>query len=565
MLTFLLCMLAQTGDYTVPVPVSSIAQMRTTSGDRLVLVTPQGAVLTLGQSEDPQTKSQGQDAFELVPRGGLVLPDASRTLLCLGRWNMSARPKEPTAFSTDAARQSADLLFALGPKGLFAYELQADGTFAVEGTRLARRANFDLRVGTPQFAPLMDDVNADGKSDCVVPGADQVSLWIQKLDPAGVRSFEKAGDVVVEVSEGADFSVEDLSDSVSMTFSIPGLNTKDINGDGRPDLIVKQGATHGFHLQRVDGSYAKEPDIKVDLGIFKDPEASGDSNRPGGALTLEDRAAMTRADLNGDGISDHVISHGRKLWVFPGGSNGPQFTEPSTILRSAEPITGVMVARIDDDDLKDLLLLRIDLPTIPTLMLGLFSSWDISLRASAYRNLGDSKFETRPFQSSELQLRLPPILDVMHDPYSLLERFRSAGSQFRDKAQGDFNGDGKPDLLLLTSKRDALEVYYGQQASDREYTLDDFEQTLRKELFEAKERVWDVDRLLGFIGGLAAEQERRFTEGQPANTDLALENPEGYQLVEIRALDLNGDGRDNALAVFAKEASSQELIFRLLL
>lgn len=567
MLAAMVCALAQGVEWKVPMPVASLSQVRTADGDRLLLVTPGGGVLTWGAPPKGSTEGLSVETLEGAPRGNLVLPDPARTLLCLGNWEMTKTALEPGIqglLPEQGPSKAFDLLFALGPQGLFAYPLQPDGTFGSEGQRLARRAVFSLRVGTPRFAPLIDDVNADGMSDCVVPSTDLVGLWVQKVDAEGGRSFEKSGEVAVEVTEGAGFAVEDLSNRLSMAFSIPGLNTEDLNGDGRPDLIVEQGSLRSFHLQAADGSYPKEPDVQVDLAIFKDPEAASDSFSPGAALSLSDSAVLTRADLNGDGIPDHVISQGRKLWVFASSTKGPQFTEPSTILRSAEPITGVLVARLNDDPLKDLLLLRVELPTIPTLMLGLFSSWDISIRASAYTNLGDTKFDTKPARSSELQLRLPPILDVIHDPYSLLERFRAAGSKFRDKTEGDFNGDGKADLLLLTAERDAADVYFGRALAKDVFTEDDFEQTLRKELFESKERVWDVDRLLAFLGGLAAEQERRFTEGRPPSAHFAIAPPEKAHLVEIRALDLNADGRDSAMAIFATDEAGRNLLLRLL-
>ena len=41
-------------------------------------------------------------------------------------------------------------------------------------------------------------------------------------------------------------------------------------------------------------------------------------------------------DLNDDQIPDTVIFHRRKLWFFHGTKNGPQFSEPSAIIKSAE-------------------------------------------------------------------------------------------------------------------------------------------------------------------------------------------------------------------------------------
>ena len=533
-------------------PVAAQALIRCTLGDRLVLVTPEGLIQTLGGARGPE--GQRFERFEARPVGDLQLADPARSLLALG--NYAFEPVEDAGALAPDSRRRCELLFVCGPGGLEAYPLQEDGSFGREGRRLARRASFGLRVGAPRFAPLVQDVNADGRSDVLVPAASHVGLWLQRGEAGQEPIFELAGEVAVEVGEGAGFEGQDLSDRLSLSFTIPGLETEDMNGDGQPDLLVRQGQRRGFHLQRADGSYGKEPDISVDLSIFKDPESADAEIRPGGALTIGDQADLTRSDLDGDGIPDHVVSQGKKLWVFPGRPSGPQFTEPSTVLKSAEAITGVVVARIDDDGLRDLLLMRVEVPTIPTLMLGLFSSWDISVRASAYRNLGAVRFETKPFRSTELKLRLPPILELVRDPYSLVERFRSAGSRFRERTGGDFDGDGQADILLLSPERDRADLFRGRGVSAGRFTVDDFENTLRRELFETGTTVWDIDRLLGFLGGLAAEQERRLTEGQQPVAQLRLD-PKGYGLeagsvlIEVLAVDLDGDGQDSPVAVWA--------------
>jgi hypothetical protein len=546
--------------------VAAQALVRRAGGDILLLVSPEGDVRSLGSALTSGT-APAPEVLSPELRGSLRLPDPARSLLALGCYAF-----EPRASGEDLApdpRQRCDVLFLCSPAGLEAFALEADGSISATGRRLARRASFGLRVGTPRFAPLLDDVNADGLSDFLVPSPKHVALWLQRGEPGQEPVFELAGEVAVEVGEGAGFDGEDLTDRLSLAFTIPGIETEDVNGDKRPDLLVAQGQRRGFHLQRDDGSYPKEPDIELDLSIFRDPEFGDFELQPGGSLTLGENASMTRSDLDADGIPDHVISQGKKLWVFRGTTAGPQFTQPSTVLKSAEAITGVLTPNLDEDKLRDMLLMRVEVPTIPTLMLGLFSSWDISVRASGYRNLGAARFETKPFRSTELKLRLPPILELVRDPYSLVERFRRAGSQFRERTGGDFDGDGNPDILLLSPERDRAELYLGRGPEAGHFTLDDFEATLRRELFETDRQVWDIDRLLGFLGGLAAEQERRLTEGQEpkANYPLdakALGLPKASTLIEVISLDLDGDGRDSAIAVWALGGDSQQRGYQLL-
>ncbi|HVS18387.1 MAG TPA: FG-GAP and VCBS repeat-containing protein, partial [Planctomycetota bacterium] len=300
-----------------------------------------------------------------------------------------------------------------------------------------------------------------------------------------------------------------------------------------------------FFLQDDAGGFPVQPDVTLDLAIFRDAAFEG-GVQPGRTLSIEGQATYRSRDLNGDGIPDHVVAHGRKVWVFLAGPQGPQFTEPLSILKTAEDITAVTLARIDDDALPDLVLLKVQVPTIATFLRGLFGEWDVSIGAVGYRNLEGRGFEATPSSRSELVVRLPSIVRILKNPADLLSRFEELSNRFRIVVRGDFDGDGTGDLGLVASDGERLEVWLGSGAGGQAAL--DTDGALREVFFEASDAVWDLDRILLWLGGVADRQVALETGNRPASFALELRDPELMRLETLAAGDLDGDGRDELVA-----------------
>ena len=67
-------------------------------------------------------------------------------------------------------------------------------------------------------------------------------------------------------------------------------------------------------------------------------------------------------------------------------------------------------ARLDDDALPDLVIFKVQVPTVATLLRGLFGEWDVDIGAVGYKNQGGKGFESTPSFRSELVVRLPAIV-----------------------------------------------------------------------------------------------------------------------------------------------------------
>src|SRR5690606_9218677 len=171
-----------------------------------------------------------------------------------------------------------------------------------------------------------------------------------------------------------------------------------------------------------------------------------------------DLALLHSEDLDADGIPDYVIAHRRKIWVYHGTPQGPRFDAPSKILLLAEDVSFLMLLRLDADRYPDLVVFKVQVPTLASLLLGTFTEWAIRIRSLGYANEGGKTFAKVPRWRQETTVRLPPLASLLGDPEAVVARFRAAGARFlRSTATGDLDGDGAPDVLVQTDDRKALE------------------------------------------------------------------------------------------------------------
>ena len=71
----------------------------------------------------------------------------------------------------------------------------------------------------------------------------------------------------------------------------------------------------------------------------------------------------------------------------------------------------------------------------------------------------------------------------------------------------------------------------------------DGEALLAQLLFEDQQRVWDIDRIAGWLGGIAERRTAVLTGGRPSNAQFTLRPRTEASLAGLEAADLDGDGR----------------------
>ncbi|MEZ6037979.1 MAG: VCBS repeat-containing protein [Planctomycetota bacterium] len=465
-------------------------------------------------------------------RGRVALPDAAHTIFAV-----------------------ADLLPAPGVEVVVAdgrgmscgaWQLGDD---AVAPTTLVRRARFDLRVDRPRRSPFVLDLNGDGRLDLMLPTLTGVRPYLQQTGDGDLPQFLAMQELPVSSRAKIEEGPDDLDRETSGTINVPQIQTEDLNGDGRPDLVTKQGRIHKFHLQGDDGTFAQP--IVVDLDQFVDstPRATIDL---GETFVASDRQMISRGDINGDGIPDYVIGHRRKIWTFLADEKGPQFERART-QALAEDRTFMVVVDVDDDHKADLLTFRVELPSTATLILGLVRSTDIAADAAVYASDGTG-FERTPKLRRQLTLRVPAILSLLGRQEELIERVTAILQKVRINARGCFrSAPGTDDLVLVTNDNSAIELYT-DVAPQPSIDSPEMKRELRRILFEDEDTVFDLERLFALLSGLFDELSKRVLGDGQAVAKLPLRDPAQWKLIELLVDDLDGAPGDELLVVYRSEA-----------
>jgi hypothetical protein len=474
------------------------------------------------------------------PTGSLVLRFPDRTLLAVADLFGDGRPPQLVEMTKD---------------GVSVHQAEKDGSYARGGDLVAPKAKLALRVGRPTFADVARDVNGDGRADLVVPRGDECDLWLNGGIDAktGLPTFTKAATIPVDMKSETSMKADALSDVLESSFRVPNLSISDVNGDGRPDLLVEDGHMRTWRLQREDGTFPAAPDVTLDLSTFRDTTPAAEVQL-GRTVAGGDEQRMETRDLDGDGIPDYVIAHRRKVWVFHGTKNGPQFTQPSDVLRVADDVTVLLTVRIDGDKYPDLLLLRVQMPTIATLLRGLVADWDIEIAALGYANLGGKKFDSSPKWKGDLSLRMPSIIGILRRPEELVRQLEGTAKKFRRVVVGDFDGDGKRDVAVADEKDERIEFF-----TDAAKAGDDGEQEFADVFFGSEKRTWELAEILRWAGDLAARQTARHTGGRPAYAAWALRSESDFTRTGAYAGDFDGSGR--ATLVIAYDKGGVEGVF----
>ncbi len=496
-------------------------------------------IVVIGVLGEVRTWRRAVDGSLSGPHGTLDLATPARALLTI------ADLDGPDQDGADGPRH----LLVLGPAGLRAYPAGADGAFAARAIDVAPRARLALRTGRPAFARFARDVNGDELLDVVVPQHSACELWLRlPADDDGRPRFTRSTTVNVEVERDVRTDTGALTDVLESSFRVPDLRFADVNGDGRDDLLVEDGDVRAFHLQGADGSLPEDATVRVDLALFQDttPEAE---LRLGRTLAGGDDHRIESRDLNEDGIPDYVLTHRRKVWVFHGTAAGPQFEDPAQVLKVADDISAMLLVRADGDLRPDLVLVRVDVPSVAGLVRGLLAEWDVEVGAVGYRTGPDGRFGRAPTWEGGVTARLPALLGVLRDPDALIRRFEDLGTRAQSTLTGDLDGDGTADALIVAPSDDGprLRAWRGTAGSNPDDSAS--EQALAKLLFGDGDRVWDLDRILGWLGSELDRRAASLTGGRAPDASVQLRDPGVWERRPLTIARLDG-ATDEVLVVY---------------
>jgi hypothetical protein len=310
-----------------------------------------------------------------------------------------------------------------------------------DGTFHALPQTFTTQTSSNGRTLVAGDFNEDGHTDLAL-GLDSgdVQLFFGKGD----GTFGSPSLVTVDPGQAilvmhaldfnqdghTDLAIGDMSSQIQVLFGhgdgtfSPGvapfwvsqypydLAAADLNGDGHLDFVAATGANFWIRINRGDNTFPNErPSNTKGDGYFFDPQA---------------------VDLNNDGIPDLVALNGQQVSVMLGQGNGSFGTEARY---------NVLPGNVNGYFEYPLSVVDFNGDGRPDLLFGSFSAdyshYNVTLNAM-FLLLGRGDGTFAPAQEIDLGA-LPP----------------GTGWNYNEVIVGDFNGDGRPDVLVNNNR----EVY----------------------------------------------------------------------------------------------------------
>ena len=388
-----------------------------------------------------------------------------------------------------------------------------DGTFVQPTT-----AN-TCSTGAQPVALAVADLNGDGNLDIVTANY-------------GSSTTNGANSVTVCLGDGAGgFSSTSTLTASTLSASNPnGVAIADVNGDGKPDIVVSL-LQNGFSILAGNGN-----------GTFQPP------NTQGIPAPATNPYAVAVADLNGDGKADLVFPNGNGISVFLGNGNG------TFQAQTVYPGIGdaVVVADMNGDGRPDIVTTdwHFGIVNVLTNLSGVSFSPPLTYVSGTQPDalaVGDLNGDGHPDVVAANAgvgggVEAGNITVLLGNGDSTLRGglgFRSdrAGrlSSAGPVVAGDFNGDGLPDAAVLNTGSSSVTVFIG-------------------------------DPVLGFKPGVTYETGNG--TGANGDLDLAVGDVNGDRKLDIVSVGFggvhlllgNGDGTFNAVSSVSGSLSGQNIV-----
>lgn len=488
-----------------------------------------------------------RDLLMLTPAGVEVRPQDASGTFAADPSDTLVWPSEHLAW--DVVDLEGDGLFELvllhGDGLVTLHSVDGEGHFREPRELLQSQSYLPRGVSRMRFAR---DVNADGRTDLVLPAAGIFRVHVQ--DDAG--SF--APPLEIEYEADVRYAVGNpgaLDSEFSQVLRIPFFSLEDIDGDGVQDLVSRTQERVEFHLARP--TISSEPSWSLDLVAL----AASLPKRDGVDLddlisNLDQGVKWSVADVDGVAPRDLVLQLGATMRVYLGGSTTGTAQDPDQVLKISGNLLHYFLRDVGGDGLPELQLLRGERISLGRVLRWLILPGSLDFEFFTYENTA-GEFSRKPTRRNTVTLQIPRLLSLM-DEVDELEQ--SVEAQLAIPAvRADLEGSGQAaDVVDLVEGE--LRFYRGiappEEARFRALQQGDLSALLEElvlddvnELEDGGTKTIDLGDVVNwnFSPGVALRQAT--SDREPAFTAksaLAGEEP------HLRALDLDGDGRDDLLA-----------------
>ena len=412
----------------------------------------------------------------------------------------------PTTGTTTfaAGASTATIAIPIFGNGVFntnlTFSVKLNPIIDASGPPVTFATHADFPTGSKPVSVAMADLNGDGLSDLVVVNSNTVSVLINTTTP---------GAIVPSFAVSQDFAT--LAQPLSLAVG-------DLNGDGKPDLVVTDGAAFASVFMNTTAtgattvSFAARQDFAVGAGIptaVALGELNGDgvpdlvvlnqgsasvsvllNTTPAGAFTASFSAptafsvgtnpsSVALGDFNGDGHLDLAVANGGSnsvsvlLNTTVPGASPPSFAAKQDFATGAQPVA-MAVADINGDGKADLVtensgsnnlsvLLNSTVTGATTLSFG--AKQDFTAERIRRRSLSATLMVmANPIWLSRMGLPTPlrcwltPQHRELQSASFTANQASAVGNGPVFLARNDVNGDGRPDLIAANETDNSVSV-----------------------------------------------------------------------------------------------------------
>ncbi|MHC5036717.1 MAG: FG-GAP repeat domain-containing protein [Planctomycetota bacterium] len=368
----------------------------------------------------------------------LLLVEGRRMVLYLqgpkgfGRWPSQVFVLDPRAMMVDVGnrenRPGKELVFA-GPGGIFAYPWSKGKWVPKPVAWLEGETAIRQGTGPPLLREFFSDLDGDGRDDLLVPVRGRYVLLRQEKGGGFSRSAElRVGPSVrLRVPRGRRLGVL----GGVMRFPLPFV--EDFDGDGRRDVIIRRGMDLHVFLGREGKAFPEKPDFMVQTGL------PNQEKQLSGRIQVVFEVPLLVGDLGGDGVSDIVAClplKGEALAFTRREGRGTG--KPSFVFRMDGWPLGAMIRELDGKRGPDLVIGGVGKIGIWS-VLKIFLTKEIIVHAFFFLNRGEGRFSSKPDRTWDLAVPLK---------FAMTAKGFRLGTTLAVNFDGDFNGDGRKDLLV---------------------------------------------------------------------------------------------------------------------